>query len=78
MESNIVVFINAINTDDSFIQVMRSMERLSRGWALTFTARFRGHHIKLVGTRFKKGKNEMFADSTSNRPLGKLCQRSGR
>lgn len=61
-----------------FYKVMSSMEGVSRDWALTSIARFKGHHIKLVGARFKTDKNEMVAYATSNRPSGKLCQRSGR
>jgi len=52
---------------------MSSMERVSRDWTLTSIARFRGHHIKLVGARLKTDKNEMFAYATSNRPSAKLC-----
>lgn len=39
-----------------FYKVMSSMERVSRDWALTSIARFRGHHLRLVGARFKQTK----------------------
>lgn len=61
-----------------FYKVMSIMERVSWDLPLTSIARFRGHHINLVGARFKTDKNEMFAYATCNKPSGKLCQRSGR